>query len=132
MYNQKRSIYKSRGEERIADYLQNQKIAFHYEYPLAIVDRDQVRIWYPDFRLPEYNMIIEYFGINGNAAYNEQIAHKMQSYQNAGIDGIYLLESSFSGNWKEGIPARIERSLEGKLEKIRAINQTMYAAQARK
>ncbi len=33
------------------------------EMPLAIVDRGKTKIWYPDFRLPEYGMIIEYFGI---------------------------------------------------------------------
>lgn len=132
MYVPRKSIYKSKGEERIADYLQERSIAFQYEYPLAIMDRGQVRIWYPDFRLPEYNMIIEYFGMNGNAAYNEQIVHKIRTYQEAGIDGIYMLESSFYGDWEEGIPARIEQSLEGKLQKIRSINQQIYAAQGRR
>ena len=77
-------------------------------------------------------MIIEYFGMNGNASYNEQIAHKIKTYQEAGIDGIYLLESSFSGDWEEGISARIEQTLEGKLRKIRSINQAMYATTAKR
>jgi hypothetical protein len=132
MYVPRKSIYKSKGEERIADYLQERSIAFQYEYPLAIMDRGQVRIWYPDFRLPEYNMIIEYFGMNGNAAYNEQIVHKIRTYQEAGIDGIYLLESSFEGDFRDGITARIEQSLEGKLRKIRSINQQIYAAGVRR
>ena len=132
MYSQQRSNYKSKGEERIANYLQERNIKFQYEYPLAIKDRGQMRIWYPDFRLPEYNMIIEYFGMTGDAAYNEGVAHKIRAYQEAGIDGIYILESSFSGDWEEGIPARIEQSLEGKLSKIRSINQQVYAAQARR
>ena len=125
-------VYKSKGERRIAEYLQERNIAFQYEYPLAIRDRSMVRIWYPDFRLPEYGMIIEYFGMNGNASYNEQIAHKIKTYQEAGIDGIYLLESSFSGDWEEGISARIEQTLEGKLRKIRSINQAMYATTAKR
>ena len=70
-------------------------------YPLAIMDREKVRIWYPDFRLPEYGTIIEYFGMNGNDAYNEQIVE------------------------------RIEGKLEDKLRKIRSVNQAMYAAQVR-
>ena len=112
------SLYKSRGEARIAEFLSDYDIAFQYEHPLAIMDRNQLRIWYPDFRLPEYGMIIEYFGVNGNNSYNEQIAHKIQAYSQAGVDGIYLLESSLRGNWQEGVLSRIEQSLEGKLRSI--------------
>lgn len=111
-------MYKSRGEEQIADFLKSQNIAFQYEYPLAIKDRDQVRIWYPDFRLPEYGMIIEYFGVNGSAAYDEQIAHKIFTYKNAGVDGIYLVEPSFLGNWQEQILEKIEKMLESKLQNL--------------
>ena len=121
--------YKSRGEQKIADFLTEQKIKFDYEYPLAIRDRGQVRIWYPDFHLPEYGMILEYFGMNGDSAYNEQIAHKIRTYQAAGIDGIYLLESSFYGDWQEQILGRIEQSLEGKLQQIRSINRISHTAQ---
>lgn len=125
-YGQSASIYRSRGEEQIAEFLDRKNIAFHYEYPLAIKDKGLVRIWYPDFRLPEYGMIIEYFGMNGNTGYNNRIAHKMKTYQEAGIEGIYLLDSSFSGDWQAGILGRIEQSLEGKLRKITSINQTYY------
>ena len=123
----RRSLYKSKGEEQIADFLKSRSIAFQYEYPLAIKDRDQVRIWYPDFRLPEYGMIIEYFGMNGNTAYDEQIAHKIFTYKEAGVDGIYLLESSLSGNWQEQILGRIEQSLEGKLRKIASHRSGCYS-----
>lgn len=116
-YGQRRS-YKSRGEERIADFLESQDIAFQYEYPLAIKDREMVKIWYPDFRLPEYAMIIEYFGMNGNDSYREQMVHKMLTYEKAGVDGIYLMESSFQGDWQEQILETIERSLEDRLRKI--------------
>lgn len=121
------SLYKSKGEKQIADFLESRNIAFQYEYPLAIKDRDQVRIWYPDFRLPEYGMIIEYFGMNGNTAYDEQIAHKIFTYKEAGVDGIYLLESSLSGNWQEQILGRIEQSLEGKLRKIASHRSSCYS-----
>jgi len=124
----KYSSFKSRGEREIGKFLDGQSIAYQYEYPLAIKDRDQVRIWYPDFRLPDYGMIIEYFGMNGDAAYNEQIAHKIFAYKEAGIDGIYLLESSLLGNWQEQIMGRIEQSLEGKLRKIASCQSDYYSA----
>lgn len=123
----RRSLYKSKGEEQIAEFLENQNIVFQYEYPLAIVDQGQVRIWYPDFRLPEYGMIIEYFGMNGSTSYNENMAYKIRTYKEAGIDGIYLLPSSLSGDWQEMITRRIEQVLEGKLRKVQRhrINSTL-------
>jgi hypothetical protein len=112
------SLFKSKGERQIASYLDGQGMAYQYEYPLAIIDRGQTRIWYPDFRLPEYGMIIEYFGMNGNSNYNDQMAHKMGVYKDAGIDGIYLMESSLRGPWQELITERIEQVQEGRLRKI--------------
>jgi len=123
----KNSPYKSRGEERIADFLKSRDIAFQYEYPLAVRDRGQVKIWYPDFRLPEYGPIIEYFGVNGHPGYNEQMAHKISVYRAAGIDGIYLTESSFRGDWQGLILDRIEQTLEGKLRRISMVNRTEYS-----
>jgi len=118
---QKNSPYKSRGERRIAGFLEDSNIRFQYEYPLAVKDRDQVRIWYPDFTLPEYSTIIEYFGMNGNDAYDEQMYHKIQTYKQAGINGIYLQQSSFLADWQDQILGRIEQSLEGKLRKISSV-----------
>ena len=114
----KYSSFKSKGEREIAGFLERQQIAYKYEYPLAVVDRGKTKIWYPDFKLPEYGMIIEYFGMNGNSSYNEQMAHKMKAYQEAGIDGIYLVDSTMRGPWQEMIIERIEQVLEGKLRKI--------------
>ena len=112
------SLFKSKGEREIASYLDEQGVAYQYEYPLAIIDRGQTRIWYPDFRLPEYGMIIEYFGMNGNSGYNDQMAHKMKAYREAGIDGIYLIESSMRGPWQDLITERIEQVQEGRLRRI--------------
>lgn len=126
--HERRSPYKSKGEQRIAAFLKSRDIAFQYEYPLAIRDRGQVRIWYPDFRLPEYGTIIEYFGMNGNTAYHEQMAHKISTYRAAGIDGIYLTEASFRGDWQGMILDRIEQTLEGKLRRICAVNRSEYSA----
>jgi hypothetical protein len=114
----KYSSFKSKGERAIGGFLNEQKIAYQYEYPLAIVDRGKTKIWYPDFKLPEYGMIMEYFGMNGDSSYNEQMAHKMKAYQEAGINGIYLTESTMRGPWQEMIVERIEQTLEGKLRKI--------------
>ena len=114
----KYSSFKSRGEREIARFFDRQQIAYEYEYPLAVVDRGKTKIWHPDFALPEYGVILEYFGMNGNSSYNEQMAHKMKVYQEAGINGIYLTESTMRGPWQEMVIERIEQTLEGKLRKI--------------
>ena len=112
------SSFKSKGEREIAEFLGEQEIDYQYEYPLAIVNMGKTKIWYPDFRLPEYGMIIEYFGMNGNSSYNDQMAYKIRAYNDAGIDGIYLVESTMRGPWQAMIIEKMEQVLEGKLRKI--------------
>ncbi len=112
------SVFKSKGEREIAHYLESRRMAYQYEYPLAIVDRGQTRIWYPDFRLPDSGMIIEYFGVNGDSNYNEQMINKMRVYREAGIEGVYLMEPTMRGPWQEMIDERIEQVLKGRLEKF--------------
>lgn len=107
--------YKSKAEIQIARLLDREGIAYQYEYPLAVIDRGQVRIWYPDFRLSEYGMIIEYFGMNGDAGYRKRSEHKMEVYQKNGIEGVFLTEESFRGDWPTRIVAQIENVLEMRL-----------------
>jgi len=126
----KYSTFKSKGEREIAGFLEERKIAYQYEYPLAVQDRGKTRIWYPDFKLPEYGMIMEYFGMNGDSSYNQQMAHKMKVYQDVGIDGIYLTELSLRGPWQEMVVERIEQSLEGKLRKIQRRRMDMNSEHA--
>lgn len=63
-------------------------------------------------------MLIEYFGVNGDSLYDAQAAHKMRVFRDAGMDGIYLTESTMKGRWQELIVERIEQVLEGKLTRI--------------
>jgi hypothetical protein len=95
---------------------------------VAVRDKGFVKIWYPDFTLPDYSAVIEYFGVAGDHAYDRQMEHKMQVYKQAGIEGIYLVESSFSGDWQEQIFERIKDSLERKTEKFNALRLSQYCA----
>jgi len=110
--------YKSWGEEQIARFLDRNKIKYQYEYPLAIVDYGKIRTWYPDFRLPEQGIIIEYLGINGNSNYDEQSRHKIQVYKKEGIDGLFLTRDSLRGDWPGKILGGIEDILKGRLERF--------------
>ena len=112
--------YQSWGEEQIARLLDRNGITFQYEYPLAVVDRGKVRIYYPDFRLPEYGMIIEYFGINGNPSYDECTKHKIKIYKKAGIEGLFLNRDSLRGDWPTKIVGQIEDILIKRLHSLYA------------
>jgi hypothetical protein len=76
-------------------------------------------------------MVIEYFGMSGSPAYDQQMAHKIFTYEDAGIDGIYLMQSSFSGDWQRWVLDRIEQTLEGKLRRISTVNRGGYATTLR-
>ena len=56
--------YKSRGEKLLAGFFKEAGIKFHYEYPILIIDEDKkIRVWYPDFWLPQLSIVVEYFGM---------------------------------------------------------------------
>ncbi|MBC8481448.1 MAG: hypothetical protein H8D47_02125 [Planctomycetes bacterium] len=112
------SSFKSRGEEQIARLFDRSSIAYRYEHPAAVVDRGKTRIWYPDFYLPEYGMIVEYFGVNGNRAYDDQARHKMEVYNANGLDGLFLTEASFKGDWPTRIIGQIECVLRDRLDRF--------------
>lgn len=63
--------------------------------------------------------------LNGNDPYNDQMAHKMRAYKDAGIDGIFFVESAMRGQWQEMIVVRIKQVLEGKLRRIHRHRENM-------
>ena len=110
--------YKSRGETQIARFLGKNKIAYQYEHPVAVVDHGKTKIWYPDFSLPHYGMIIEYFGINGDSGYDERTKHKIEVYENNGIDGLFVKEDDLKGDWPAKILKGIEDILKNRLDRF--------------
>lgn len=103
--------YKSKAEVQIARLLDREGIAYQYEHPLAVIDRRHLRVWYPDFRLPHYGIILEYFGLNGDAGYRARTEHKMQVYRANGIEGVFLTPESFRGDWPGRVLGQIENIL---------------------
>ena len=100
---------KSTGEKKIAAFLKEERIHFVYEYPLAITDEDRkVRIWYPDFWLPELNIIIEYIGMKGKISYDKQLVRKKKIYNALKIDFLEIAPGLIvKGNWKRFIAMKI-------------------------
>lgn len=90
--------FKSKGETNLAGLLHVRGIKYKYEQPVAVVDRGKTKIWYPDFTLPEYGIIIEYAGMNNKPSYDEMIERKKEIYKKNGIEAIFLTEKDL----KEG------------------------------
>ena len=63
-------------------------------------------------------MIIEYFGVNGKREYDEQAEHKIDVYRKNGIEGLFLTDDSFKGDWPGRIMGGIEEILKKRLNKF--------------
>ena len=115
--------WKSEGERQIGMLFDRVGITYKYEYPLAVMDRSKLRIWYPDFQLPAYGVIIEYAGVTGDEGYDKGIRHKKSVYADNSIPAIFLNPDAFKGLWPERILDKISdfqrrgmRDLDEKME----------------
>ena len=112
--------FKSWGETQIAALLDRNGIEYFYEHPLAVIDDGRPRIWYPDFQLVQYGLLIEYFGRNDDPDYAEGMRKKQAVYQANGLDALLLTRESLRGDWPACILGQIEDILEKRLERFRA------------
>ena len=111
--------FRSKGEAQIARLLECVGVSYHYEYPLAVVDRGKVRIWYPDFQLPRYGIIVEYAGLTDNPAYMAGIGHKGIVYEENGLTALILTPQALRGNWPERVLGQVEQVLACRLVEYR-------------
>ena len=118
--------YKSRGEKLIAGFLKETGIKFLYEYPVIIIDDDnKIRVWYPDFWLPELSIVVEYFGMVNDEQYREQMKKKQDLYRKLDIDFIGLDTNmvQLSKNWEKFIVMRIMEIMDSKAPLYRRLEQ---------
>jgi len=115
--------YKSQGEAQIARCLGRHGIGYLYEHPLAVIDRGKVRVWYPDFQLPGYGILIEYCGRMDDPAYQESVAHKREVYSANGLTGLMLSPEDLSGDWPRRLLDRIEHILDQRSARLRAARE---------
>jgi len=111
--------FKSWGEEQIARLLDRNSIPYLYEHPLAVVDQGKVKIWYPDFQLPGYGVLIEYFGRTNDADYGEGMQKKQAIYEGNGPTALLVTRQDLRGDWPDVILHRIDAVLEGRLVEFR-------------
>ncbi len=100
--------YRSRKEGEIAGMLRRYSLNFRHEYPLAVLDREQLRLWYPDFLLPDQGVIIEYCGMQGSEAYDQGCLHKKEVLRQLGLQALFLEPADLHGYWPDRILEWVE------------------------
>jgi hypothetical protein len=108
--------YKSDGERRIGTYLQDRGINFTYERPVAVVDSGKTRVWYPDFSLDDYHILIEYWGMNGNEKNGQLNEYKRRAYRENKYDVVEIYPADFNRDWKGIIDRGIYETLERRVK----------------
>ena len=112
--------YKSKGELEIAKFLTAQEINFEYEFPIAVKDEDKTKLWYPDFYLTDYQIVIEYFGMYiHDQNYKKSADHKKGIYKQCGI--FFVPMYHFNKDWKNYILDSILSHLEGRVDAMKNI-----------
>jgi len=103
--------FKSEGERKIAYFLEKNSIKYHYESGVIVnAYKDKLRIWYPDFYLPEFKTYIEYYGLAGNQNYDRGIKVKESAYSKVGLDVVSVYPWMFKENWQKYIMKELKRN----------------------
>ena len=113
--------YRSWGESQIALMLENQRIPYFHEYPVGVVDGGKTRLWYPDFRLADYGVLVEYCGMAGKPDYDAGMEKKKLVYRENGMPALMLKPDYFRGNWPKRLLDEVEKTLQGRLDSYRKL-----------
>ncbi len=109
-YSNNSHQYLSKGEKLLTQFMARNKIHYIYEKMTYIVDRGKLRLWYPDFTLPEHKLILEYAGITNDASYARSINHKELVYRQNNINAIFVYPNDFKNpTWPKELYNRISQ-----------------------
>jgi len=121
--NNNQEVFKSEGERKIAEFLDNYNIHYIYEKGVLVIDKNKPKIWYPDFYLPEFATYIEYYGLAGNQNYDYNIEHKKKVYSINGVEVISVYPWTFCENWQKYI---IDNLYEISSNRLNSLSQKVY------
>ncbi|MBU0461706.1 MAG: hypothetical protein KJ574_03910 [Nanoarchaeota archaeon] len=108
------------AEKKIADFLDSVGIKYVYENPILIEqefhNKKFLRIYYPDFFLSQYGIILEFWGMHEDQEYAKGMEKKKQDYYHNWIFvvNVYNLE----GNWQEYVLKKIREVSEHRLMRV--------------
>ena len=120
--------FRSLGETQIARFLNRYRIPYLYEHPLAVVDQGKTKIWYPDFQLSGYGMLIEYCGRPDDPHYADGMAKKQRVYPANGLTALMVTPDIFRGDWPTRLLGQIQDVLKHRLESFQNSNHPRHLA----
>ena len=82
--------FESAGEKRVAEFLKKKGLDFDYQKPIIIRHDDKISIWYPDFYLNDFNIVIEYFGMVEKFSYVKSMKYKQAIFHKEKINFISI------------------------------------------
>ncbi len=97
------TVVQSDGERIIAEELSALGIAYRYDNRFRIVQGYAIR---PDFYLPEYDLYIEYWGMEDNLDYRIGMLEKQKLYQQAGKK-LVSLHAHEKGRLREALREKL-------------------------
>ena len=111
--NNSSAQFKSKGERKIAGFLNENDIQYKYESGVLIYQTENMpRLWYPDFFLSEFSTYIEYYGMVGDPDYDRGIRVKETAYAQMGLSVIPVYPHMFSEDWQNYIMKDLKRNIE--------------------
>jgi hypothetical protein len=122
--------FRSWGEAQIGRMLGRYTIPYLYEHPVAVVDDGKTRIWYPDFQLRGYGILIEYCGLPHDPHYAEGIARKETVYRDNGLTALMLTPDLFRGDWPARVLGQIETVLAERFSMLRSAREHSSSSNA--
>ena len=115
---------RSWGEAQVARLLNRHRIPYLYEHPVAVLDQQRTRLWYPDFQLRDYGMLIEFCGRPDDPAYAAGMAKKQSVYRANGLTALMLTREDLRGDWPNTVFSRVEGILADRLARFRQARHT--------
>lgn len=105
------------GEQLLAEFFKNECIFYRREHPILVNNESKLSIWYPDFYLPDYGIVVEYFGLVGNENYDKGIDLKKRVYFANSLTLIPVYPSTLQKNWRDYLIIEIRKALQLRLDK---------------
>ena len=89
-----------------------------YEPGVLLKDNGYQRIWYLDFKLPTYEVFIEYFGIENDPIYDDRTRHKLDVYKQNSLDVIPVYPSHLKNDYSGYILNELYRNVSGRMSDL--------------
>lgn len=87
----------------VAGFLTQYGIPFTYERPTLVLDKGMPKIWYPDFSLDDYKILIDYLGIRADPKYHSSANYKSRVYAENKLDHISLTYHDLQKDWQHDL-----------------------------